>query len=70
MIKLPVKYFIKIVPDAFHGTEIEVAKKIHRDKKFIPGLNDQYYLGDGIYFYEASLEHAKIWGRKRLKMVK
>ncbi|NQT68696.1 MAG: hypothetical protein HQ552_03855 [Desulfobacteraceae bacterium] len=67
MIKFPVKYFNKIVPDAFHGTELETARKIRNDKKFIINLSEQNYLGDGVYFYEASLEHAKIWGRRKSK---
>ena len=65
MVKFPVKYFTKIVPDAFHGTKLEIARKINLNKKFEPSFREQNYLGDGVYFYEASLEHAKIWARKR-----
>ncbi|HUT44222.1 MAG TPA: hypothetical protein VMW95_07775 [Desulfobacterales bacterium] len=64
MVKFPVKYFNKIVPDAFHGTRLEHARKIHQDKKFMSGYNEKSYLGDGVYFYESSLEYAKIWARK------
>ena len=65
MVKFPVKYFVKVVTNAFHGTTLEVAKKIHKEQRFIPSYSEQNYLGDGVYFYEASMEYAKTWAREK-----
>ena len=64
MAKSPIKRLNKTVPDAFHGTELSVAKKIVCEQKFEPGTNEKLYLGKGAYFYEGSLELAENWAKK------
>ena len=58
-------YVDKIVPDAYHGTELKTALKILRGKNFIPSRGKETYLGDGVYFYESSLWHARQWCQRR-----
>jgi hypothetical protein len=54
----------KVVPDAFHGTELSIARQIRDQQTFVIGKNEKLYLGDGAYFYEGSAELADIWARR------
>lgn len=59
----------KIVPDAYHGTELNVAEKILKEQRFEVGSGEKLFLGEGAYFYEGSANLAEVWalkqGRKR-----
>src|SRR6266480_1064364 len=48
----------KIVPDAYHGTDAANVESI-KTTGFRVGTAGNLYLGDGIYFYEGSIGHAK-----------
>lgn len=55
----------KIIPDAFHGTDLDSARGIEAEQKFSPTLNEKEYLGDGVYFFENSKWHAIDWARRK-----
>jgi len=55
----------KIVPDAFHGTCADSADDIKKEGKFKGGKRTDYYLGDGVYFYESSCWHARKWAEDK-----
>ncbi|MCK9377542.1 MAG: hypothetical protein M0P73_15495 [Syntrophobacterales bacterium] len=66
-----IKYIHKIVPEAYHGTKLDVAKKIIREKKFHHSSyksGDRPYLGKGIYFFESALSRAITWAENRFKV--
>jgi hypothetical protein len=60
------KYVYKIVPDAYHGTSLEVAKRIITDNRWHHSSSDRY-LGKGVYFFESALERAKKWAEDKFK---
>lgn len=59
------KHIEKIVPDAYHGTSLQNAKKIVDTKEFTYNHNKSHYLGDGIYFFESSLSNAIYYAERR-----
>jgi len=64
------KYVYKIVPEAYHGTKLDVAKKIISENKFQHSpyrYGDHPYLGKGIYFFEAALSRAVKWAKDKVK---
>lgn len=62
----PVQFLNKIVPDAFHGSKLDTARQIVRTKAYVPSSgNENLYLGDGVYFYEGSLEYAVEWAQDK-----
>ncbi len=61
-----IKYTDQLIPNAYHGTSNENAKKICRDG-FIASCGEKQFLGDGIYFYENSLKHAQNWAERYFK---
>jgi len=65
-----IKYIYKIVPDAYHGTKLEIAKKIIQENKFQPSpysYGDHPYLGKGVYFFEGALARAIKWAQDKFK---
>jgi len=60
-----IEYKEKIVPEAYHGTNIENATKIMVEG-FIKGSRVNPYLGDGVYFYESCIDHAYDWAEKHV----
>ncbi|MEI7812125.1 MAG: hypothetical protein WCJ01_06820 [Ignavibacteria bacterium] len=58
---LKIQDYEKLVPDAFHGTSYEQANKIAAEQKFELSRGDNYYLGDGVYFFENSKLSARNW---------
>lgn len=70
MASAQIKYIYKIVPDAYHGTKLEIAKKIITDNKFQISPyrhGDHPYLGKGIYFFEGALARAIQWAQDKFK---
>jgi hypothetical protein len=63
-IALEIAYVKKIIPDAYHGTSRSIAERILIEG-FIYGHDDTKYLGDGVYFFEASERNAKYWAKSR-----
>lgn len=66
----PIKYIYKIVPDAYHGTKLEIAKKIISENKFQFSpyrRGDHPYLGKGVYFFEVALARAIKWAEDKYK---
>ena len=61
------EYVDKEVPDAYHGTELGVAKRIEKGERFKKSKRDDLYLGDGVYFFEGSSELAQDWAKWRFK---
>lgn len=53
--------------EAYHGTDLQSAAKIESGKDFIPSTGKDYYLGDGVYFFENSQWHAEDWAKKKTK---
>src|SRR5262245_24832380 len=48
----------------FHGCEFRVAEAVLRDGiKLIPSLNENEWLGGGVYFFIGSLERAVNWAK-------
>jgi hypothetical protein len=62
--KTKIAYVDKIVPDAYHGTELKKAQKILSNGKFTLSRGKAHYLGDGVYFFESSEWHAKEWCKR------
>lgn len=65
-----IKYIYKIVPDAYHGTKLEIAKKIITENKFEDSpyrYGDHPYLGKGVYFFEGALARAIKWSQDKFK---
>lgn len=54
----------KIIPDAYHGTTMENARSIVQGGHFKSSRGSDVYLGDGVYFYEASKWHAFEWAKR------
>ncbi len=54
--------------EGFHGTDRESARKIAREKKFIPGedADNEDFLGKGVYFFKEE-EHAVLWNLKKAR---
>ena len=65
MAQSAIKYFEKIVPDAYHGTSMQESEEILRDGGFICSNHDELYLGMGVYFFESSEWNAKDWASRR-----
>lgn len=63
--KTDVKYSNKTISEAYHGTSQESAIKINDEKKINPSRDDDFYLGDGIYFYEYSKWLAAQWAMRK-----
>lgn len=63
--RFEITHFEKIIPDAYHGTSYDAAKKIC-DEGFEISRGESQYLGDGVYFFESSMGHAKDWAKNRL----
>jgi hypothetical protein len=59
-----IAYVDKIIPDAYHGTELKKALKILKEKKFLLSRSKKSYIGDGAYFYESSKWHAEQWCKR------
>jgi len=57
IIRLDFPEYEKIVPDAYHGTDVANVESI-KANGFQIGTGSDLYLGDGIYFYEGSKWHA------------
>src|SRR5437870_3007771 len=61
-----VQFINKVVPDAFHGSKLDTARQIVRSRTYVPSTgNEKLYLGDGVYFYEGSLEYALEWAQDK-----
>jgi len=60
-----VQYSNKLIRDAFHGTSKANAESIIQSRRFIYSRGEDCYLGDGVYFFESGLEHAKWWAEKK-----
>jgi hypothetical protein len=60
-----IEFIDRKIPNAYHGTSRENAAKIERERKFLPSLDDDCYLGTGIYFFEGSKELAEKWARRK-----
>jgi len=69
-IDLVIENFEKIIPDAYHGTDFASACNILREKKFRTSTGEHQYLGDGVYFFESSIQEAQNWAKKKTKSVK
>jgi len=67
MASLRIKPVKTVIDNAFHGTELRVARKIVAGESFLLSKGPDQYLGDGVYFYEGSLEQAEIWATRRRK---
>ncbi len=54
--------------EVFHGTDREIARKIVKENKFIPGedTDNEDFLGKGVYFFKEE-EHAVLWNLKRAR---
>jgi hypothetical protein len=66
MAKLQVQESNTVIDNAFHGTELAVAKRLANGESFKVSTGLDQYLGQGVYFYEVSLEQAESWvNRKR-----
>lgn len=50
--------------DAYHGTTAAAAQAIRHEKCFHASVNDNEWLGHGVYFFRYRL-HAESWIRKR-----
>lgn len=59
---LNIQNYEKIIPDAYHGTGNEFAKKILSSNVFKVSTGSEQFLGDGVYFFENSPEDARCWG--------
>lgn len=57
-------YTEKVIPDAFHGTCLKYSNNI-LSGKYQFSFGDNLRLGDGIYFYESSLEDAEAWASNK-----
>jgi len=64
-IDLVAENFEKIIPDAYHGTDFASACNILREKKFRTSTGEHQYLGDGVYFFESSIQEAQNWAKKK-----
>ncbi len=62
---MEIPVIFKIVPDAYHGTSKPAAQKIISTGQFEPSTDPDLYLGDGVYFFESSIQHAIDWARKK-----
>lgn len=69
MHKPRIKKINKIVPDAYHGTSLEFARKIVDTKEFLIDKSKDHYLGDGVYFFESSLSNAIYYAGNRNKFI-
>jgi len=63
--KNKIAYVDKIIPDAYHGTELKKALKILKEQEFLPSRSKKSYIGDGTYFYESSKWHAEQWCKRK-----
>lgn len=63
MEKFRLEHSGKVVPDAYHGTELSRAEKIVNDNEFIPSTREDSFLGFGVYFWEGSAENAVWWAK-------
>lgn len=61
---MEIKYVEHIIPNAYHGTTLKKANEILKTKKFNVSRGKNKFLGDGIYFYEASRWHAFKWAER------
>lgn len=53
---------------AYHGTSLSKAKKIEKEKEFLPGqARDDHWLGYGSYFFREDMEQAAVWASFRYK---
>lgn len=60
----------RIVPDAYHGTKLDTARLIIKERKFLIGREPDQYLGDGIYFFEASIAYAREFASNKFQKAK
>lgn len=58
-------YIKKIIPDAYHGTSLEVSNEIVQTREFEISTGNHQYFGDGVYFFESQDEYAKRWAKNR-----
>lgn len=59
----------QIIPEAYHGTDLDSADMIVKGNAFSLSIGDDHYLGDGAYFFENSVWHAKEYGKKTAKRI-
>ncbi|MEA3545209.1 MAG: hypothetical protein U9R69_08330, partial [Thermodesulfobacteriota bacterium] len=62
--KINIPYVEKIVPDAYHGTSLNIAHNVLDSGKFKVSNSSDDWLGSGVYFFESSLLFAKKHGKK------
>lgn len=62
-----VRHTDQIILEAYHGTDLQSAIEINEKKVFKPSTGKDYYLGDGVYFFENSQWHAEDWAKQRAK---
>lgn len=55
----------KLIPDAYHGTSKLNATNILQARKFSSSSGSDFYLGDGIYFFDGSKDLAEWWAKKQ-----
>lgn len=56
-----------IIFTAFHGTALEVAKKIVSEKKITPKFRRDHWLGQGVYFFKDDYSQALFWADYKIK---
>ena len=61
---MKIVYIEKFVPNAYHGTTQKKAKEIVARGSFTVSRGENKFLGDGVYFYEASKWHAFKWAER------
>jgi hypothetical protein len=70
MISVVVPLRISLAPDTrivtvYHGTSLERATLAIACQEIVPSHNEWDWLGDGIYFWEGSLDRAISWAQKK-----
>jgi len=59
----------QVVEEAYHGTDLRIAKKIEKGEKFRweprKAGEPDLFLGDGTYFFEGSKAWAEAWAKPR-----
>lgn len=61
-----ITFYPRIIDKAFHGTSIDCAQNIISQGCFSKSLSDFNYLGEGVYFYEYSKQHAFTFIKRKL----
>ena len=63
-----IEYTERIIPESYHGTNIENARQI-KEEGFQPSKGDHQFLGRGVYFFRKSQWHAEDWARRRFDAI-